>query len=144
MFFDLNSLIFLNLNSLVETKDEDIIKRDLFKNINENVLLLCLDLENNPKIKSEIPDKILIDCKIICFSNKTKIDINFLCIDDCEKINKYYNYEQTSCIYRIPEGYFVNNTSLKTIDKCHPDCQKCQKKYDEKNSYFKSFLEDKF
>ena len=62
-----------------------------------NILLLCLDLENNPKIKSEIPDKILIDCKIICFSNKTKIDINFLCIDDCEKINKYYNYEQTSC-----------------------------------------------
>ncbi len=68
---------------------------------------------------------------------------NFLCIDDCEKINKYYKYEQTSCIYKIPEGYFVNNTSLKTIDKCHPDWE-CQKKYDENNSYCKSCLKDKF
>ena len=40
MFFDLNSLIFLNLKSLVETKDEDITKRDLFKNINEYIIIM--------------------------------------------------------------------------------------------------------
>ena len=40
MLFDLNSLIFLNLNSLVETKDEDIKKIDLFKNINEYIIIM--------------------------------------------------------------------------------------------------------
>ena len=40
MLFDLNSLIFLNLNSLVETKDEDITKRDLFNNINEYIIIM--------------------------------------------------------------------------------------------------------
>ena len=40
MFFDLNSLIFLSLNSLVETNDEDITKRDLFKNINEYIIIM--------------------------------------------------------------------------------------------------------
>ena len=84
-------------------------------------------------------------CYITCPENTHISPINnFLCIDDCEKINKYYNYEQTSCIYKIPEGYFVNNTSLKTIDKCHPDCKECEKKYDENNSYCKSCLNDKF
>ena len=41
--------------------------------------------------------------------------------------SNYYNYEQTECIDSIPEGYYCNNTLLKTIDKCHENCKTCKK-----------------
>ena len=70
---------------------------------------------------------------------------NHTCEEDlnCEKLNKYYNYEKTSCINNIPEGYFINNESLKTIDKCHIDCKTCEEKYNENNSNCKTCLNDK-
>ena len=40
----------------------------------------------------------------------------------------YYNYNQTECLDNIPEGYFLNDSTLKTIDKCHSDCKICDKK----------------
>ena len=53
-------------------------------------------------------------------SNETK---------ECEliKCDYYYNYEQNDCLpnQTIPDGYFVNDTELKTIDKCHEDCITC-------------------
>ena len=54
----------------------------------------------------------------IYFSN-TKNCLN------CKSINKYVNYAQTECIDKIPDGYYLNDTELNTIDKCHPNCQKC-------------------
>ena len=36
------------------------------------------------------------------------------------------NYNQTACIDEIPEGYYCNNTALKTIDKCHDNCRTCE------------------
>ena len=41
--------------------------------------------------------------------------------------SNYYNYDQTECIDSIPEGYYCNNTLLKTIDKCHENCKTCKK-----------------
>ena len=48
---------------------------------------------------------------------------NFSCYDS------YYNYEQDNCLNNknIPEGYYVNDTILKTIDKCHESCKTCEK-----------------
>ena len=40
---------------------------------------------------------------------------------------KYYNYNMTECINEIPDGFFVNNTELRTIDKCHSNCKTCNK-----------------
>ena len=40
----------------------------------------------------------------------------------------YYNFEQNECIEILPDGYFVNDSSLKTIDKCDPQCKTCDKK----------------
>jgi hypothetical protein len=37
----------------------------------------------------------------------------------------YYNYEKTSCLDYIPDGYYCNSTDLimdKTIDKCNENC----------------------
>jgi hypothetical protein len=38
---------------------------------------------------------------------------------------KYYNYEQNGCIDKIPDGFYLNSSSLKTIDKCHENCKTC-------------------
>ena len=48
----------------------------------------------------------------------------FLCEDDliCEK---YYNYTQTGCLEEIPDGFYLNDSLKKTIDKCDIQCGKC-------------------
>ena len=45
---------------------------------------------------------------------------------NCKSINKYVNYDQTECIDTIPDGYYVNDTDLNTIDECHPNCLTCK------------------
>ena len=60
----------------------------------------------------------------------------YLCLDlICEN---YYDYEQKNCIDEIPEGYFLNDSKLQTIDKCHPNCKTCGKKDDEESENCKS------
>jgi hypothetical protein len=46
---------------------------------------------------------------------------------ECDFLNCsiYYNYTQKGCINKIPEGYYLNDTLEKTIDKCHPNCKTC-------------------
>ena len=39
------------------------------------------------------------------------------------KGRKFYNYEQTEWIDNFTQGYYCNNTFLRTIDKCHPNCK---------------------
>ena len=41
--------------------------------------------------------------------------------------NLYYNYEHSDCISTIPSGFYCNSTSQRTIDRCHPKCQTCNK-----------------
>ena len=45
----------------------------------------------------------------------------------CEDLNclKYYNYYQNKCIDEIPVGYYMNDSILKTIDKCNENCKTC-------------------
>ena len=38
---------------------------------------------------------------------------------------KYYNYQKTSCLEEIPEGFYCNSTEDKTLDKCHENCKSC-------------------
>ena len=42
----------------------------------------------------------------------------------------YYNYEQNGCLPNktIPKGYYINDTNLKTIDKCDSNCKTCIKR----------------
>ena len=47
---------------------------------------------------------------------------------NCKSINKYVNFEQTECIDEIPDGYYLNDTDINTIDKCHPNCLTCKTK----------------
>ena len=66
---------------------------------------------------------------------------NNLCVDYC---NSYYNYEKTACIKEIPKGFYLNNSELKTIDKCHKDCETCNKKATDNNSNCLTCPDSKF
>ena len=44
---------------------------------------------------------------------------------NCKSLNKIVNYEQTECIDKVPEGYYINDTNLNTLDICHENCLKC-------------------
>ena len=54
----------------------------------------------------------------------------FTCSND-----EYYDYVQNDCIKEnsIPEGFFKNDTIVRTIDKCHDDCKTCVKKETDSN-----------
>ena len=89
-----------------------------------------------------------------CPKNKSKLIIEKgECIDDCSKDNLYkyeynncgfkscldipdilgltrkykiyYDYYKTKCIDNIPDGYYLNDTNNKTIDKCNVKCKTC-------------------
>ena len=82
-------------------------------------------------------------CTDSCTGTYSKlIESKNKCVDDCSKyadykyednnkcvstcLPKYYDYNQLTCIDTIPTGYYCNNTSAKTIDKCHDNCATCQ------------------
>ena len=55
------------------------------------------------------------------FSNYYKKSTNCL---DCPK---YVDYSQSKWINEIPEGYFLDEEYLGTIEKCHKLCKTCEK-----------------
>jgi hypothetical protein len=67
-----------------------------------------------------------IDCYESCPKRTNTIKHDNVCYDlNCEKV---YNFDETQCLSEVPEGYFLNDTNLKTIDKCHPNCRTCMMK----------------
>ena len=62
----------------------------------------------------------------ICYPTCPNGTINYnndkLCKSLCPN---YYDYENAFCIEEIPMGYYLNNTDLKTIDKCDIKCSNC-------------------
>ena len=60
-------------------------------------------------------------CYNICpFNSNSSENNEYIC--ECKK---YYNYNRTECIEEIPEGYYLKNGKLKSIEKCDEKCQKC-------------------
>ena len=78
------------------------------------------------------------ECYDICPKRTKDINGDKICEDlNCQYIydyyngyyyDYYYNYEQNDCINYLPTGYFINDTTLKTIDKCHSNCKTCKGK----------------
>ena len=56
----------------------------------------------------------------------------------CEDVicDNYYNYNNTGCLDDIPLGYYLNNSILKTIDKCDIKCNNCSLESVLNNLYF--------
>ena len=81
----------------------------------------CVDNCNNLNL-IEHNNECISDCPSGYYNKDNK------CIEDlnCESKNKFYNYEKTECIDSVPIGYYCNNKTLKTIDKCHNNCKTCE------------------
>ena len=99
-------------------------KCEYFYYFDQDKLYHCTKNENCPSIA---PYKIME--KKTCIDNCLNDDIfkyysNNMCYKSCPK---YYNYEQTGCIEEIPDGYYLNDSIAKTIDKCDKKCEKCNK-----------------
>ena len=92
------------------------------------------------------PSQLIVEkmkCIDFCYNDDTyKFEFNNLCYESCPPgthnssensyiceedliCDNYYNYEYTDCLDVIPEGYFLNNSELKTIDKCDIKCKTC-------------------
>ena len=69
------------------------------------------------------------------YSNRTCR--KFYCLGD-----KYYNYEQDDCIVWPIEGYFINDSESRTLDKCHYNCSTCKGKEIEGNTKCKTCKEN--
>ena len=76
--------------------------------------LCCPKFEYNENCYDKCPQRTKV------FLNDSKNCLNFSCSSN-------YNYEQDDCLDEIPEGYYLNDTELKTIDKCHKNCKTCLK-----------------
>ena len=61
---------------------------------------------------------------------------NNKCVEDlnCEIKKLYYNYDQSECVNEIPTGYYCNNYTLRTIDKCHDNCRTCEEGGNDQNN----------
>ena len=46
---------------------------------------------------------------------------------NCHKLDEgqFCNYDQTKILTLMPDGFFLNDTEKKTIDKCYSSCKKC-------------------
>ena len=95
--------------------------------------------------KNNIENKFTSEgCKTSCLNSNTKYDYNsqclakcpsgteefpsgsYICIDilTCKK-NKYVSYDKTECLDSIPDGYYCNDETEKTLDICPNMCRTC-------------------
>ena len=82
----------------------------------------CIDFCNND-------DEYKFEYKNVCYKScpagtHNSSEKEFLCEEDLICDN-YYNYYHNECIHNIPEGYYLNHSILKTIDKCDIKCKSC-------------------
>ena len=154
MFYNCSNLRYLSLYSLTE-KAQSIV--EIFEGASTNFTFCIKENEHIPKIFNELlkmegtkrdcsstcygygNERISIPEKKLCCPN---VEFNGSCYERCPGRtrtesgykncqhfpcpNEYYNYEQDDCTSDIT-GYFVNDTYLNTIDKCHNDCKTCLK-----------------
>ena len=111
---------------------------EIIINEKNNVIRDCTNNCYNDEIKRYSS----LDNKYCC----SKFMYNGICYDKCPSrtlVNNnidincqnfsctyFYNYEQDNCSNSdiIPEGYYINDTFLKTIDKCNQNCKTCKRK----------------
>ena len=120
-----------------ENKTSDSIKNKFNSYFNNNCSLLLCYLNPNHKLINGTND-----CINKCDEHEIfRYEFNNICYEKCPngstthnssingnlcECDKYYNYEYTGCLEEIPDGYYVNNSKLKTIDKCDFSCRNCE------------------
>ena len=155
MFYNCSQLKYLDLYSLKE-KDQSIV--EMFEGASTNFKFCIEENEYIPNIFKEFLEMVNTrrDCDSSCYYNQRRaipekklcckyVEYNENCYERCPSrtktyywsnykkcenfsCNYYYNYNQNDCINYLPYQHFVNDTNLKTIDRCHPDCETCYSK----------------
>ena len=152
MFYNCINLKYLNIYSLTEN-DQSII--EMFGKASENIKFCIKEIENIPKIYEELKKRGTPDCTENCYGiGYGRVSIpekkiccphvkyNGICYNKCPPRTSpndskeckhfscpyYYNYYQDGCIISIPDGFYLNDTQLKTIDICPRTCKTCEKK----------------
>ena len=65
-------------------------------------------------------------CYEECPRNYTPSNSN-KCELKCELFEFYYNEDKTQCIDNVPQGYYCNDETQRTIARCHSNCKTCLK-----------------
>ena len=155
MFFNTSSLISLNLTNfkvVEETNVTDIIKDikpDVILCYNESQVTEDFKNEvsgheNDCKKVCDLRLMIYIDeidkCVDNCYHSGTEYiyEYEHKCYKECpprtkfyfdseicEDCRDFYNYENTGCWDSVPDGYYNDNVSAKTVKKCQSECKKC-------------------
>ena len=148
LFDGCKSLKYLNMYNYIENNDLNV--NDIFNDINENLICCINNTLNARKLISLLNEKnIKNDCSNECFyknilytpeedqcivqcykDDEYKYKYNNKCYKSCDN---YYSYDKKECIDEIPEGYYLNSSLLKTIDKCPIKCKSCSNKSMENN-----------
>ena len=103
---------------------------DIFNSIPniKNVIFCIEEINNLPTSNSLRAKGATNDCTHICFQRPIIVNPNDNnCYYDCPKLNEgqFCNFDHSEILTVIPEGYFLNDTSEKTIDKCYYLCKYC-------------------
>ena len=111
---------------------------DIFEDIpNIGEIIFCIeDISNLPASCSLITNGATNDCTHFCFKRPIIVNPNDNnCYYDCPKLNEgqFCNSDHTEILTEMPEGYFLNDTNEKTIDKCYYLCKYCINYGDEEN-----------
>ena len=131
-----------NLNIYSFTENDNLNTNNMFNNISQNLKYCIKEDSKATKIIQLLYEKNIVNnCTDECIAQNGKYIIEKnLCLDDCSKdeqyifeynnkclssCNNYYNYNYTGCIDSIPEGFYSNSSTLKTIDKCPSKCKLC-------------------
>ena len=164
MFYGCNSLISLNLYNFKTTSlnvYQHVQK--IIENKKTIYCLNNVEFTDKIKIPSNIinncsdfcfinPHKIIYEtkkCIDYCINdNRYKFEYNNICYSSCPfgtyennytcnqtlTCENFYNYNHTQCLEFIPEGYYLNDSLSKTLDRCHINCKTCNKKDNETNT----------
>ena len=148
LFDGCKSLKYLNMYNYIENNDLNV--NDIFNDINENLMRCINNTLNARKLISLLNEKnIKNDCSNECFyehilynpeedqcivqcykDDEYKYKYNNKCYKSCDN---YYSYDKKECIDKIPEGYYLNSSLLKTINKYPIKCKSCSDKSMENN-----------
>jgi len=140
MFDGCKSLEYLNISSFIES--DNLNMSNMFNSVSQNLKYCIKDNAQATNIIQLLYEKNIVNnCTDECLIENGKYIIEKnLCLDDCgededykfEYNNKclsscdnYYNYNYTGCLDSVPEGFYSNSSTLKTIDKCPLKCKLC-------------------
>ena len=107
------------------TQGYEVCNDDCFtKDVNKFIILsskgTCID-ECNATYQYEYDKVCNTKCPDGTHSSKEN---KYICLEDLE-CKHYYNYDMTECVDELLEGYYVNNETLNTVDKCNEKCKTC-------------------